>query len=188
MQEIANFKQFIFSLFTGHHKIFLSGSNSKLLSSELSTEFRGKTYEFQVQPLIAREVLSFYNLPRKEHYSTIELAEINRLYQKIFQYGSFPEIVMMDNNFTKQELLKSYFNILFFKDLIGRYHIENSAILRDLIKNLTLGFTKEVNITTTYKELKRQEIPVSPATLYEYYDNLKSTFYGHELTNFYSQH
>jgi predicted AAA+ superfamily ATPase len=86
IQEIANFKEFILTLFIQHHKIFLSGSNSKLLSSELSTQLRGRVYEFQVQPLIAQEILSFHNIARKEHYSTLELAEINRLFQKVFQF------------------------------------------------------------------------------------------------------
>ncbi|MDR2540895.1 MAG: hypothetical protein LBD11_03830 [Candidatus Peribacteria bacterium] len=49
-----------------------------------------------------------------------------------------------------------------------------------------MGFTKEININTTYKELKSQNIQASPATLYEYYDHIKSVFYGHEIENFFS--
>jgi predicted AAA+ superfamily ATPase len=93
---------------------------------------------------------------------------------------------MIDDAFTKVDLLHGYFNILLFKDLIGRYRIGNTTILRALLKNLTLGFTKEVNINTTYKMLKSRNIQLSPATLYEYYDHIKSVFYGHELENFFS--
>ena len=93
---------------------------------------------------------------------------------------------MMDDEFTKIDLLHGYFNILLFKDLVGRYRIENIVTLKELLRNLTLGFTKEVNINTTYKMLKSKNIQLSPATLYDYYDHIKSIFYGHELENFFS--
>jgi predicted AAA+ superfamily ATPase len=106
IQEIANFKEFVLALFIQQHKIFLSGSNSRLLSSELSTQFRGRIYEFQVQPLVATEIFSFHTIPRKAHYSMLESAKINHLYQKVLHFGSFPEVVMIDDEFTKADLLK----------------------------------------------------------------------------------
>jgi predicted AAA+ superfamily ATPase len=156
IQEIANLRQFVLRLFNQQYKIFLSGSNSKLLASELSTHFRGRVFECKVYPLTHKEILSFLELPNKKAYATVELAEIKRTYKTIFTFGSFPEIVITKNEFTKKEMLRGYFDFLLYKDLLERYKLLNTIALKYLLKKLTLLFTKSISIHNIFNDLKSQ--------------------------------
>ena len=183
VQDIANFRELVLFLFDHHYKVFISGSNSKLLASELSTHFRGRIFEYKVYPLTFPEVLSFHNFPIKKHYAVTEKAKMKYLYQDVFTYGAFPELVMTKHAFTKREILRGYFDILLYKDLIERYKIENEFNLQYLMEALTIGFTKEVSIHKVFTTLKSKNIRVWIQTLYDYYEYLKHVFYSHELTN-----
>jgi predicted AAA+ superfamily ATPase len=85
---------------------------------------------------------------------------IKNLYQNIFTFGSFPEVVLADHEFPQREALKSYYNILMYRDLLERYGIENETAIQYLLKSLTLSFTKEVNIHKVYNDLKSQNVKI----------------------------
>jgi predicted AAA+ superfamily ATPase len=106
VQDIANMRELILYLYNQHYKIFISGSNSKLLSSELSTHFRGRVFEYKVYPLTHREILDFAGLPLQNHSATEDKARIKNLYHTIFTYGSFPEILLAKDEFSQKELVK----------------------------------------------------------------------------------
>ena len=186
IQEISNFKQFILTLFNKNYKIFLSWSNSNLLSSELSTHFRWRIFEYNILPLSFNEVLKFKNFEKQKFYSTTKKAKLNNILKEILEFGSFPEIVLSQNNLFKIDNLKTYLNILIYKDLLERYKIDNEFSLRYLLKSLTIWFTKQVNINKIYNELKSQNIKIWKTTLYEYYEYVKNIFYISEISNFYS--
>jgi predicted AAA+ superfamily ATPase len=186
VQDIANLRQLILHLFNHQYKIFMSGSNSKLLASELSTHFRGRIFEYKVYPLSYEEILSFKGIPKQKVYATVDLAQIKRIYLEIFAFGSFPEIILTENSFVKKELLKGYLDILLYKDLLERYKIDNEYALNYLLKRLTLSFTKAININKIYNDLKSQNIKVGKNSLYDYYEHIKNVFYGIEMENAYT--
>lgn len=185
IQDIANFREFVLSLYNLHYKIFMSWSNAKLLASELSTHFRGRIYEYKIYPLDYTEILLFHNISDKDIYSAEWKGRIINIYNDIFKFWSFPELVLVSQDFTKTSILEWYFDVLFYKDLLERYNIANETALKFLIKNLTLSFTKDVNINKIYNSLKSQWSKVGKDTLYTYYDYIKNVFYGWELENFY---
>ena len=186
VQDIANLRQLVLHLFNHQYKIFISGSNSKLLSSELSTHFRGRVFEYKVYPLTYKEILTFKNIPEEKSYTTVDFAKIKRLCFDTFSFGSFPEVVLTENPFAKKEILKGYFDILLYKDLLERYKIDNEYALNYLLKSLTLSFTKAININKVYNSLKSQNIKIWKNSLYDYYEHIKSAFYGSEVENEYT--
>ncbi|MDD2565471.1 MAG: ATP-binding protein [Candidatus Gracilibacteria bacterium] len=187
VQDITNFKELVLSLYNQGYKIFLSGSNSKLLSSELSTHFGGRVFEYKILPLTYKEVLRFKKIEYKKDYSTIELASINNIISEMLEFGTFPEILLSTNNLFKIDNLKTYLDILVYKDLIERYKIENEVSLKYILKSITSSFTKNVNINKIYNELKSLNIKIGKTTLYEYYEYIKNVFYTYELENYYNQ-
>lgn len=187
IQDISNFKNFVLLLYNKQFQIFLSWSNSNLLSSELTTHFRWRIFQYNVLPLTFVEVLNFNNFPYKKNYSTLEKAKIQNILKDILEYWTFPEIVLSKNNLFKIDNLKTYLDILIYKDLLERYKIDNEFSLRYLIKSLTLWFTKQVNITKIYNELKSQNIKIWKTTLFDYYQYIKNIFYIFEVENYYSQ-
>lgn len=187
IQDIFNFKVFVISLYNKQFQIFLSWSNSNLLSSELATHFRWRVFQYNILPLTFKEVLIFNNIEYKNNYSTLEKAKNKSILKEILEYWTFPEIVLSKNNVFKIDNLKTYLDILIYKDLLERYKIDNEFSLRYLIKSLTLWFTKQVNINKIYNELKSQNIKIWKTTLYEYYQYIKNIFYIFEINNYFSQ-
>ena len=187
IQDISNFKNFVLSIYNKQFQIFLSWSNSNLLSSELTTHFRWRVFQYNVLPLTFKEVLVFKKFPYKNNYSTTEKAELQNILKDILEFWTFPEIVLSKNNVFKIDNLKTYLDILIYKDLLERYKIDNEFSLKYLIKSLTLWFTKQVNINKIYNELKSQNIKIWKTTLYEYYQYIKNIFYVFEIENYFSQ-
>jgi len=186
IQDIANFKEFVLNLYNLWYKIFLSWSNSKLLSSELSTHFWWRVFEYKIYPLTFKEALRFKNIEIKKFYQIEEKAIIKNVFYEILEFWSFPEILLSSNNLFKIDNLKTYLDVLIYKDLIERYKIENEISLKYLIKSITASFSKEININKIYNELKSQNIKIWKTTLYEYYEYVKNVFYAYELENFYN--
>jgi predicted AAA+ superfamily ATPase len=164
----------------------LSGSNSNMLSSELSTQFRGRIYEYFIHPLSFSEFLSFRSFEIKKIYSTKENGILKSLFREYSTYGWYPEIALIENLVIKENLIKNYLNILIYKDLIERYRIENEYVIKYLIKSLILSNTKQINVTKIFNELKSQNIHVSKNTLYNYIEYLENIFFIKKLTNYYT--
>ena len=196
IQELNNFSKIVMFLFNNDYKIFLSGSNSKLLSSELSTIFRWRTIDVNIYPLNFDEFLYFKKIQGelsckdKKDHSELEINNIHtekevwifkNLLTEFLEFWSYPEIVLSTNKETKYELIKSYFTLLLYKDLLERYWIENEYTIKYLIRKLLLSVTKEFNINKIFNELKSQNIKIWKQTIYNYLEYLKEIFFIKEI-------
>jgi predicted AAA+ superfamily ATPase len=170
-------------LFNSWYKIFLSWSNSKLLSSELSTIFRWRTIDIKIFPLNFWEFLYFKNIEKKNFYTENDVWLLKNLIQEFLDFWSYPEIVLSKNKETKYELIKSYFTLLLYKDLLERYWIENEYVIKYLIKKLLLSTTKEFNINKVFNEIKSQNIKIWKQTIYNYLEYLKEIFFIKEVSD-----
>jgi predicted AAA+ superfamily ATPase len=102
----------------------------------LSSNFRGRVFQYNVFPLTFKEVLLFNAISIKEKYSSKELGIMDSYLRQIMVYGSYPEIVLANNNIIKENIIKDYIDIMIYKDLMERYHIENEVGLRFFIKRI----------------------------------------------------
>lgn len=187
IQDIANFNEFVLFFYNKWYRIFLSGSNSKLLSSELSTEFRWRVFQYDVFPLTFKEILRFKNIEIKTQYSTKEKWELGQILDDMMFYGTFPELVLSTNENFKENILKDYLDILIYKDLLERYKIENEFVVRYLIKRLVASNTKQVNINKIYNDLKSMGVKVGKTTLYTTLVYLENIFFVKQISNFFSE-
>ena len=92
IQEINNFREWIIYLFNKWYKIFLSGSNSKLLSTELSTNFRWRVYENIIYPLSFFEFCEINKFEIKNDYSSKKAWQLNNIFLNYLEYWAFPEM------------------------------------------------------------------------------------------------
>lgn len=187
VQDIENFQKLVLQLYIQGYQIFISGSNSNLLSSELVTEFRWRVYEYFVNPLTFKEILEFNGFKLEKRYSSSKIWEIKNIFNDILKYWSFPELVLTKNDIVRTEILKTYFDILFYKDLIERYKIDNEKAIRFLIKRLILWNTKRLNLIKIFNELKSSWIKIWKNTIYNYFEYLKNIFFVDEVENFYKK-
>lgn len=187
IQDIENFEKLVLQLYTQWYQLFISWSNSKLLSKELVTEFRWRVYEYFINPLSFEEILNFNWIKIEKKYSSEKKWIIKNLLMEILEYWNFPELVIAKNKIVKTEILKSYFDILFYKDLIERYKIDNEKAIKFLIKKLIIWNTKRLNLIKIFNELQSQWVKIWKNTIYNYFQYLKNIFFVNEINNFYKK-
>lgn len=186
IQEINNFRTWVLKLFNKWFKIFLSWSNSKMLSSELSTHFWGRNIEYKILPLSFNEYLKFQNFTPYKNMTIKQKWFVNNMFLSYLNFGSYPEIALAKNENLKLSILQNYLEIIIYKDLKQRYNISNEYVLKYLIKKVILSNTKDLNISKIFNELKSMQIEVSKNTLYNYLEYLENIFFMKKLHNFFT--
>jgi len=125
VQEVAGWEKWVRTIHElKKAKLVISGSNAKLLSTELSTLLTGRHIDLGVFPLSFEEYLIFNGLDLKDRLDFVsKRVEIERLFIKYLEWGGFPEVVLSGE---KKQLLLHYFEDIVNKDLIKRYKIRKS--------------------------------------------------------------
>ena len=145
--------------------IYVTGSNSKMLTKDVLTAFRGRGDEVKIYPLTFKE---YYDYVGGERFSTFEEYEL---------YGGMPLILSKNNDEEKANYLKNLFTEVYFKDIVERYNIEFPDVLSELTDDLcsSIGSLTNANkIANTLKSLKK--IKVSSLTIANYLEYLSESF------------
>ena len=138
--------------------VYVTGSNSRMLSSDVKTEFRGRGYEIRVHPLSFSEFL-------KAGQYTNELSAL----QDYMIYGGMPQVVSFSNKKEKENYLKSLFQGTYIRDIKERYNIRNDDDLSELIDIIASNIgclTNPTNLENTFKSVKGHSI--SDTTIQSY--------------------
>jgi predicted AAA+ superfamily ATPase len=93
IQNVYGWEKFVRRLFNEGYKIFVTGSNAKLLSSEISTSLTGRNLMLELYPFSFEECLQYSAFPKKSVYTTRERSMITKLMESYLKFGGFPEIV-----------------------------------------------------------------------------------------------
>jgi len=175
IQNIDGWEKFIRRVYdTSSKNIFITGSNSKLLSTDIATSLRGRTLSFEVFPLSFKEYLSFKDI-EIDLYSTKSLAFIKNAQDNFFANGAFPETLVLEEKYVNQTL-QEYFNVLLYKDLAERYNIANTVALKFFLKRIIASSTKQISINKIYNELKSSGIKIGKNTLYNFLDYVQNIY------------
>ena len=176
IQELDMWEKFVRRMFdTVTKKIFLTGSNAKLLSGEIATSLRGRSLSFEIMPLSFKEFLSFKEIDAQDTYSTKNSSLIQKAFEEYFLWGGYPELVEIEERF-KPQVLQEYFNVMLYRDLLERYTIKDVSILKYLMKRLIASFTKEFSVNKLYNELKSKGISISKDRIYRMVDQIFSIY------------
>lgn len=154
------------------HRIFITGSSSRLLGREIATRLRGRTLSFLLLPFSFREFLRAKGKNVKELVTEDEAAEIKALLREYLEFGGFPEVVL---NETKIKILREYSDLILFRDFIERHGIRNIGIARFLHSFIIQNFSKEVSIASLFNKAKGSGLSVAKDTVYSYVTNLEDT-------------
>ncbi len=175
IQNIKGWEKFVRRLYdTVSKNIFVTGSNSKLLSSEIATSLRGRTLTFEVFPLSFKEFLDFNEI-EIDFYTTQSRALIKSMLERYLQIGGFPELVFLDEKYHLQTL-QEYFDVMIFKDLIERYNISNVVALKFFLKRLIASTAKELSVNKIFNELKSNGIKIGKNSLYDFLEYAQNIF------------
>lgn len=162
------------------YRIFITGSSSKLLSKEISTQLRGRSLSFILLPFSFREFLRFKKIKVNKFLSKDEAAKLKNLLKTYIEFGGFPDVV---KNEEKVKILKEYSDLILFRDFIERHNVKNLDLARALHTFMIQNFSKEVSIRALFNKLKIN-IPVAKDTVYEYVTKLEDTMFFFFLRKF----
>ena len=163
VQEVEEWEKAINSLLAeGKSDIYISGSNARLLSSELATLLSGRYVEFKMYSLVFSEFISFIN--SKDRGNTIE-----KQFNSFLKFGGFPGIHHMELDDTViRQYLQSIYNSVLLKDVIVRNNIRDAAMLDVISKYLIDNSGKITSAKSISDFMKSQNRKVSVDTVLNY--------------------
>ena len=145
--------------------VYVTGSNSKFLSSDLVTEFRGRGDEIRIYPLSLREYCSVYE------------GSADEAWDDYFTSGGLPLILSRETTEEKAEYLMSLFQKVYLSDIIDRHkvrHQEELDELVDILASAVGSLTNPLKLANAFKSVKKKTI--SDKTLKKYMDYLMDAF------------
>lgn len=176
IQELSGWEKYVRRIYdTVSKKIFLTGSNAKMLSQEIATSLRGRSLSFEIMPLSFYEFLTFQGVDPEDQYSTRNQARIQNSFAEYLVWGGYPELVEVEARF-KPDVLQEYFNVMLYRDLLDRYEIRDAFVLKYLIKRLIASFTKEFSVNKFYNDLKSRGVKISKNSIYRLIEQIFSAY------------
>lgn len=170
--------------------IILTGSSSRLLSTEIATELRGRASVIQVFPYSFKEFLNAHGMKsiiasESLLYSSAKNG-IKRHFNNYFERGGFPAIAPIDDY---RETLQEYYRAIFARDMVERFTIKNVRQFEDFLKILITRFSSLTSVSSTEKEMTALGYHVSKNTLMTYLGYARDAFllfdvckYDHKVT------
>ena len=170
IQNVRGWELFINRLLREGYKVFITGSNSNLLSRELGTHLTGRHVDLEIYPFSFAEFIGSKGLhvPEKGAYTSYERGLLLGEFKKYFSIGGMPDAVVSGNDLGVLQLT----NDILQKDIMIRYNLRKPMEIRSILRFL-LGV---VSSETTYRSLARSLGTKSEKTVGKYVDHLEETY------------
>jgi uncharacterized protein len=138
VQLVEGWERFVRRLYDEGYKVFVTGSNARLLSSELATHLTGRYLKTELYPFSFQEYLAFLEIDPFDR-SSDNTATIHTTFDHYLHHGGFPEYLKTNI----QEVLKHVYDDIIYRDLIVRFGIRNVNGFKNLARYLFTNFTSE---------------------------------------------
>mgnify|MGYP004448489725 CR=1 FL=1 len=183
IDEIQNVKGFeeVLNAFRGdgNYSIFITGSNSYLLSGELMTKLTGRYIEFEMMPLNFEEYVAM-----KKFYSKTVKQNLTEEFDDYIREGGFPKTIFYDNAEDKKAYVKSVIKEIFDKDIKRRVKINNVSVFEKVQTYLINNFGATTSLSNILSDLKKTGMNIKRETLYRYINVLKDAKIVQECKRF----
>lgn len=170
IQNIDGWDLFVLRVFKSYcQHVYVTGSNAKLLSSEISTALRGWTLDYEMLPLSFQEFCRFKGIDALSYLES-DKAKRYAAMEEYIHGGGFPKVVLASEKSMKLRLLQGYFNTMLFRDLAERHEIKNIEALRYFLKRVMHNLTKTTSINAIVNDMRSNGVSVSKDDLYNWAD------------------
>ena len=165
IQYIEGFEDLLNSLKNNNCDVYVTGSNSRMLSGDISTALRGRSIEIRVFPLSFAEYYSYTGGDKRSAWN------------QYLKYGGFPYVATEDDERSKTEYLKMLESTVATKDIIDRYHLRNPSLFNAVYDLLCSGIGSLVSAKKIADTLKSNGFKsVTPDTIGNYLEYLCESF------------
>lgn len=166
VQEVKDFDKVIRSLnLSSTNDIYITGSNSRMLSSEISTKLAGRRIEMQVHPLSYLEFLNFHNMEDSDTAMT-----------EYLQYGGLPYLVNLPQKNTWNEYISGITDAVVYRDIVSRHSLRNNDFLQRLLLFLADNIGQLFTAKKIADYLKSQRISSSVGSVMTYTGYVEEAF------------
>lgn len=162
-------------------EIFITGSNSKLMSKELATYLTGRYVSIQIYPFSFNEFIDY----KKELGDTPHLinklnTEIENYFEEYISYGGLP--VAISSKRDKEIILNDLYSSIILHDIIERHNLRNVGLFNGIVKFLIENIGNLISANSIYKYLKHDKMNITKNTIYNYLDYLEEAYILSRIT------
>lgn len=169
LQEITGWEKVINTLLENYNTdIYVTGSNSRLMSSEISTYLTGRYITIPVYTLSFKEYLTFKNNTNKSN---------KELLQDYIRYGGFP--LVASSNFDEKStysIVEDIYNSVVIKDIVNRHSITNIDLFNRVVRFIVENVGKTFSANSIVNYLKSERRTISVESIYNYLEWLEKAF------------
>ena len=147
IQNVSGWERFVRRLHDDGYKVFITGSNARMLSKELGTHLTGRYVQVELYPFSFAEFIRFKSIDVQALHGTEQRAVLHKLLLQYLKTGGMPEFVKTN----QREYLKALYEGLIYRDILARNRLINERQIKDMVYFLVSNVGKE----TTYSSLAR---------------------------------
>jgi len=183
VQNINGWEKFVRRIADMKYRINITGSNSKMLSSEIASTLGGRFIIMNVYPYSFTEYLTANH--REKNYldviSTQDRADVLSLYNEYVTFGAFPELVDIKN---KRAFLSSIYQTIYLGDIITRNKISNDFAIKLILKKIAESVTKPLSFSRLTNILKSTGMAIGKQTVINYVGYMTDSYLLFTLQNY----
>ncbi|MFA6568435.1 MAG: ATP-binding protein [Victivallales bacterium] len=178
IQRIDQWEMFIRRLLdTENVQVCLTGSSSKLLSSEIATSLRGRSMTTEIFPFSFKEFIKHHRLLKTipERFGSNVSSILRKAVSDYLETGGFPEIQTVEKNL-RGEILQGYIGSVLLKDVVERHRIGNIIVLKHLVNSIMNSPCSQFSVNKFYNTLRSMSVKCTKNSIYEYLDHLLDAY------------
>lgn len=179
VQNVKNFESVVLSYQEEGYSVFLTGSNSYLLSDEISTKLTGRYLTFETYPLDFNEYIEMKRFLEKEPNR-----DLNREFNEYILNGGFPKSLEFDSLSVRQFYTREIVKEIFKKDVKSRNRVSNIAVFERVQNFIINNYSSPITISNIVDELANNRINTKASTVRNYIKHLESAKIVYECNRF----
>lgn len=174
IQIVDGWEKFARRLADHKYRVYITGSNARMLSSEISTTLGGRFLVQSVFPFSFREWLTAKGVTLPANWQYLSNTSVKRGLNDYLHYGGLPELLQVDPRFRRQWLSNLY-NKIYFGDLLARYGIRNVTAMKTLVRKLAESVRQPCSFNRLASLISTVAGKVKQDTVAEYLEHAKDT-------------
>lgn len=182
IQNIDGWEKFARRLADSKYRVYITGSNAKMLSKEIQSTLGGRYIPVDIYPYSFNEFLAAKNIKLLPTtlYGTETKAEVIRLFNDYFRFGGFPEGAVLSS---KRDYLSSLYQKIYLGDIAARHTIENTFALKIMFKKIAESIMQPLSFSRLTNIITATGIKVGKNTIINYLEYAKEAWLINQVPN-----